>query len=164
MVLNSLFLWSSFIMGGVLIYLHFDINSRIPENCESDTLRNCNKALLMIGMTLLLLSLSIIVATSVCDCGKSGDKPLEVYFVCVLLLSIALTTLSVFMKTNSKKSNNCIVSGYSMDAVLAIGVLLLVVSLTQLSLSITSAYKRPKRVHNRTEEIEMTNYPRRSNM
>jgi hypothetical protein len=150
-------------MGSVLIYLHFDINSRIPENCESDTLRNCNKALLMIGMTLLLLSLSIIVATSVCDCGKSGDKPLEVYFVCVLLLSIALTSLSVFMKSNAKKSNNCIVSGYSMDAVLAIGVLLLVVSLTQLSLSITSAYKRSKKGSNR-QDIEMTNYRQRSNM
>lgn len=160
MVLNSLFIWSSFIMGGLLIYLHFDINSRIPEDCESDILRNCNKALLMIGMTLLLLSLSIIVATGICDCGKSGDKPLEVYFICVLLLSISLITLSVFMKSNAQKSNNCIVSGYSMDAVLSIGVLLLVVSLTQLSLSITSAYKRPKG----TNRQEISRIPRRSEM
>ena len=137
-MLNKLLIWFSLVLGILLMYFSFDIDSKIPNTCKSRTVRDANKGLLILGMLFVATSLAMLGAPLVCDCSKLnvGEGPSEVYAGFILLLSIVLIILSSLIR----KSNDCYVDSSSPGIVLGIGIIMLLLSAGVLGNSVYQMY------------------------
>tara|TARA_Y100000389_G_scaffold35271_1_gene29993 strand:+ start:958 stop:1413 length:456 start_codon:yes stop_codon:yes gene_type:complete len=137
-MLNKLLIWFSLVLGILLMYFSFDIDSKIPNTCKSKTVRDANKGLLILGMLFVATSLAMLGAPLICDCSKLnvGEGPSEVYAGFILLLSIVLIILSSLIK----KSNDCYVDSSSPAIVLGIGIIMLLLSAGVLGNSVYQMY------------------------
>jgi len=97
--LFSLFL---LVLGVLLVYFNFNIESSIAKTCTSDSLRHANKGLLVMGLLLMFLALSVFVCPLTCNTVKQTNlkTSLNVYCVVSMLLAIVIISLGSVISAN----------------------------------------------------------------
>jgi hypothetical protein len=102
---NSMIMIIIFFVGIFLIAESITISNKIPKDCDSNKLRNSNKAILAIGIIFIVSSLSFFICQTSCNCGPEGNKDLNYLVGSSIVLSLVLIVLGSIISSESKLKN-----------------------------------------------------------
>jgi hypothetical protein len=119
----SAFMFIIFVTGLFLTVHSLKIESSLDKaNCKDVNLKRSNRAVMMIGITFIVSSISFTVCVNKCECGPGGYS-MNFYLISSLILGIILIVLGSIMIDGSK-NKNCSPAKGSSKIILFVGLLI----------------------------------------
>ena len=118
------------IVGWILLITNFTIdNAYDKDDCKNKTIRNCNKGVLMIAVTFILVPLMYWLVLAKCDCaGLRLDIGIELYAVFIGILGIVLIVLGALI-TERSSNTGCSKTDTGGTVIWVMGMLMLIAAL-----------------------------------